>query len=154
MGRLVRIAAGTALLAVFFLNLSDYRLLGVPSAPSLPYWFGVAVSFYFVADVLTIGFRLNWGRRPQWVVMIVAAAAVVFNVARHGSFWGPPLGLLLYLLTEFVVGVMGLSFVLAAILASHECLPGDPRSSQRDCSERPVPDARGRERTLQRVHRS
>ncbi len=117
-GRVARISAGIALLSLFVSNLTDYRLAGDPNPPSLPWWFGVAVSFYFLDYVFAIGFYRSWGRWSQVVLLLLALVAVAFDLVQYGSFWGPPLAVLLYLLTEFVLGVIGLSFLLSAILAT------------------------------------
>ncbi len=117
-GRVARIAAGIALLSLLVSNLADYRLAGDPNPPSLSWWFGVAVSFYFLDTVFAIGFCRSWGRWSQVVLLLLALVAVAFDLVQYGSFWGLPLAVLLYLLTGFVLGVIGLSFLLSAILAT------------------------------------
>lgn len=118
-GRLVRILAGIWFFGWFFRNLIIYTKLVslvVPTHPML--WFGVAASFYFLAEVVNAGFNRAWGRWPQLVVGLLALAAMLFDLALYGSVWGPPLGLLVFLLLVYVSGHLALSFIAAGISAT------------------------------------
>jgi hypothetical protein len=81
-------------------------------------WLGVALSFYFLAYVVNVGFTITWGRWLQLITVLVAMASVVLDLSVYGSFWGPPLGLLVFVLLAYVTGHLGLSFILAGLLAT------------------------------------
>jgi hypothetical protein len=118
-GRMVRIVSGCALLYFFIVtltNFGNYIGLTVPKHPLM--WLGVALSFYFLAYVVNVGFTITWGRWLQLITVLVAMASVVLDLSVYGSFWGPPLGLLVFVLLAYVTGHLGLSFILAGILAT------------------------------------
>jgi hypothetical protein len=81
-------------------------------------WFGVAFSFFFFDQIFNVGFTRTWGRWPQAILVLLAVGAVVLDLSIYGSFWAPPLGLLVFLLLAYVTGHLGLSFILAGILAA------------------------------------
>jgi hypothetical protein len=118
-GRMVRIVFGCVLLYFFIetiTNFGNFIGLKIPTNPSM--WLGVALSIYFLAYVVNVGFNITWG---HWLQLILIAAAVVtvgFDLLFYQSFWGPPLGLLIVALLVYVTGHLGLSFVLAGILAT------------------------------------
>jgi hypothetical protein len=118
-GRMVRIVSGCALLYFFIVtltNFGNYIGLTVPKHPLI--WLGVALSFYFLAYVVNVGFTITWGRWLQLITVLVAMASVVLDLSVYGSFWGPPLGLLVFVLLAYVTGHLGLSFILAGLLAT------------------------------------
>jgi hypothetical protein len=118
-GRMVRIVSGCALLYFFIVtltNFGNYIGLTVPKHPLM--WLGVALSFYFLAYVVNVGFTITWGRWLQLITVLVAMASVVLDLSVYGSFWGPPLGLLVFVLLAYVTGHLGLSFILAGLLAT------------------------------------
>ncbi len=118
-GRMARIVSGCALLYFLILTLihhTSYVSLVIPKDPGI--WIGVGFSFYFLPDVINVGFTRNWRRWPQLIIFLVALAAVVFDFFQYRSFWGPPLGLLVFALLVYVTAHLGLSFILAGILAT------------------------------------
>jgi hypothetical protein len=118
-GRMVRIISGCALLYFFIVtltNFGDFVGLIVPKHPLM--WLGVALSFYFLAYVVNVGFTITWGRWLQLILVVAAMAAVVLNLSIYGRFWGPLLGLVIFVLLAYVTGHLGVSFILAGILAT------------------------------------
>lgn len=71
--------------------------------------------------VVNIGFTKSWGHRPLLVSAIVlgAIACVAFLVT--GSFDNPIFGISLNLWIAYFYGHLGVSFVLAAIIATPGC---------------------------------
>jgi len=121
LGIVVRLIAAFVLLSVFSSVVAAYPDMVSSTFPSSPLLlFGVALTFYFLPDVLNPGVGRDWGRWPQKAFLLAAGVAAVADVVFYGSFWAPPLGFLLFLLVAFVTGLGGLSFLLSAILA----LPG------------------------------
>ncbi len=117
-GRAVRILGGIFFLGLFILTVTSYTEIvssDVPTSPML--WIGVASIFLFVGYLVNVGFTLNWGLWPQAILILLAVGAVVLDLSIYGSFWAPPLGLLVFLLLAFLAGQVGLSLILAASLA-------------------------------------
>jgi len=117
-GRGIRLVAGAVLLYFFvvtLINFPAYVSLRIPTHPLL--WVGVAFSIYALPEVAGIASGRDLGRWPQRVFGGLAVAAVAFNLARYSSWWGPALGLLLFLLLAYVTGGAGVSFLLAGALA-------------------------------------
>jgi hypothetical protein len=117
-GRGVRLVAGAVLLYFFIVTLRNFpAYVGsrVPTHPLL--WIGVAISVYVLPEMVGIALGRSLGRWPQLIFGLLALAAVIFNLARYSSWWGPPLGLLLFLLLAYVTGIAGISFLLAGTLA-------------------------------------
>ncbi len=117
-GRGIRLVAGAVLLYFFVVvlrNFPAYVSSQVPTHPLL--WAGVAFSVYALPEVAGIPFGRDLGRWPRLVFGGLGVAAVIFNLARYSSWWGPPLGLLLFLLLAYVTGALGISFLLAGALA-------------------------------------
>ncbi|MHC4676935.1 MAG: hypothetical protein ACYTBZ_31005 [Planctomycetota bacterium] len=116
-GRVVRIVAGLFLIYFFIKTITGYKSYVAYSLPGGTWWIGAAAGFYFLSDVVNIGFARSWSRWPQAVALFLALGAVVFDLFQYGNIWGPPLGMLIYILMVFVLGALGLSFLLAGILA-------------------------------------
>jgi len=117
LGRVVRIAAGCAFFYFFVITVTQYGSYVSLALPRHPMrWFGVALSFYVLADVVNVGFTRSWGWWPQLVFGGAALFAMVFDLLQYGSLWGPPLGFLIFLLLAYVTGHLGLSFILAGVV--------------------------------------
>jgi hypothetical protein len=80
-------------------------------------WLGAAICFYFLRGVPDKGFQRAWGRWPQLVTVLLAILAIVYNLVGTGNWWGQPLGALMFVLIVYVTVHLGLSFVLASLLA-------------------------------------
>lgn len=88
---------------------------------SIGFWVVAAVLFQILPHVVNIGFGVEWGRRPQAVLAGAVAVVMLGGLVWQSSPWSEPLGwlLLAWILYESVH--LGLSFVLAAILATPGC---------------------------------
>jgi hypothetical protein len=78
-GRGVRILAGLFFLYFFIETLTGYKGYVSLGWPGGTWWIGAIVSFYFLSEVINIGFTRSWGRRPQAVFLGLALAAVAFD---------------------------------------------------------------------------
>jgi hypothetical protein len=94
---------------------TDWIHANVPQSPGM--WFGAAMCFYFLRGVPDKGFQRAWGRWPQLITVFLAIMAIVYNLVFTGDWWGPLLGALLFVLIVYVTAHLGLSFVLASMLA-------------------------------------
>ena len=64
--RIIRGVFGGALIAYFIWQLPKYGMLVNTDFPVVPgKWIGMAILFYFFADVFNIGFNRRWGRWPH-----------------------------------------------------------------------------------------
>ncbi len=117
--RIIRGVFGGALIAYFIWQLPKYGILVNTDFPVIPgKWIGMAILFYFFADVFNIGFNRRWGRWPHYIFLILVGAAILFDLYQYGGLWGPPAGWLLFSMQQFTAGMIGLGFILSAILAS------------------------------------
>ncbi len=121
-GRLVRLALGFA--CVWFLvELAHEGPIQI--AARFPYvdrlWLWAIPALYLFSYVVNIGFGKSWGRWPQYVVIVCALAASIISYVTYFSFWGLPLAWFIIIWLSYVYVHLGLSFVLAAILATPGC---------------------------------
>lgn len=123
-GRAVRIVASIYFLAPFAWILTEYRTFVSSDIPSLPLLVlmlvNCVIALFLLPSMINVLITVSWGRWASVVVVLLAVAAVVFDLVRYGTFWGPPLGLFIFLLAALVFAHFGLSFILGGILA----LPG------------------------------
>ncbi len=117
-GRSVRLALGLSLLYFAVYALTHYRLGGSPSARDLGVWIGLAYAVYFLPDVINMGLGRNWGRWPLFVAATVALAAGLIDLAFRGTFLGPAFGLIVFVLIVYAFTHIGLSMIVAAIIAA------------------------------------
>ena len=124
-GRLVRIAAGIVILWITFApTLPHFEAFtrlreGWDVPPSGIRWIpGVLFSIYLLPHMIDRGFTLNSRGWSRLVFGGLALGVVVFDLAYYGSLWGPPLGWLILVTIWGVFGHLGLSFVVAGLVAA------------------------------------
>ena len=113
----------------------SYGLDSVVRLGGVPHFFlfiGLAVAFWLLPPVLNLGWGVNWKNRPRVYFLVLCAAAVVADFAFYGGFWGPPLGVVIYVTSIYTLGHLGISFVLASLIGT----PG--------CEMRAIPDLYGK----------
>ncbi len=116
-GRLGRLAFGLGSLS-FFVWLIIHRGAFVGSSvPDFGWWIGVFFALYYLPDLVVVGLSLPWGRLAQLGALIVAAVLVSADLVAYQSIWGPPLGWGVFTFTVVFYGSLGISFLIAAILA-------------------------------------
>ena len=110
-GRLVRLAAGIALLTLVAWNAATVGS-EVDSNPGL--WIGAGISLWLIIEVVNVGLGKDWGQLPRIasivgaVVLFIVGLIVTGAVLSQLFLWG----LMLY--TLGVYGWLGTSFILAA----------------------------------------
>ena len=122
-GRTIRLSNGIAILYFFVLVLQNYTgIVRLREGWDIPtgifFWLGAAWCFFLLPHMIDRGFTRTWGPWTQLVFIIIVLGAAAFDFWHYGSLWGPPLGLLVFLLMAYVFGHLGLSYIVAGIFAT------------------------------------
>jgi hypothetical protein len=91
---------------------------------ALPPWevlIGIAFTLWLVPDVVNIGWGTNWKAWPRYAAAGILIVWVIGGGLLGGSWWSPGLGRFAWLLCLYTFGHLGLSFVLAAAIATPGC---------------------------------
>lgn len=122
-GRAVRFLIGAWLLwALYILLRHGWTILVDTSPPNrIEWWLFIMIAFWLTPQVVNIGFTRNWQRAPQIVIVTLAALATVIDLVVYGTWWAPPLGLLVLAWLVYFSAHLGLSFVLSALVATPGC---------------------------------
>ena len=117
LGRLIRMSAGMFFLALLIITLIDPKVWISDTMPrSLGLWIGAVLCFRFLSG-MEKGFSQTWGRAPQLIFASFALVAIVYNFVQYGTWWSIPLGVLFFVLVVYVSAHLGVSFLLAGIIA-------------------------------------
>lgn len=122
-GRSVRLLVGLwLLLALYSLAGFGWEVFVVAGPPSgWTWWAFIAIAFWITPPVVNIGFTRDWSGRPRAVIAAVAGFAIVLDLSFYGTWWAPPLGAFVWLWLVYFSAHLGVSFVLAAVLATPGC---------------------------------
>ena len=116
-GRLARFLFGAGTGFYFVWNILQFSDRVGSTLPEPGYFIGVFFAWWFLSDLMVVGFSRPWGRWPQIAVVAVVAVLVIVDLVLYGSAWDLPLAWGLFLLTEFVYAAFAISFSLAALFA-------------------------------------
>ncbi|MCZ6725801.1 MAG: hypothetical protein O7A98_00420 [Acidobacteria bacterium] len=120
-GRSVRLLLGLWLLYVcWFL----WTYPGALVSKAIPYWtalLSIAFALWLIPPVVNIGFGTDWRAWPRYVVTGVILLWAIGLALSAGSWWSPALGRFAWLFVLYTFGHLGLSFVLAAAIATPGC---------------------------------
>ena len=119
-GRSVRFGNGMGVLAISVWIMASYETFLSSENPSvlaaILISLGVFFAFLNFLAIVQIGFVRNY----DWLAIVLILAflsAVVFDFVLYGHFWAPPLGVLALLFMGYVYTHLGLSHVVAGLLA-------------------------------------
>ena len=117
--RMARLVFGVSILWVLIVNLIDYEgfVTSDISDPGVLYWIAVDASWYYLSDMVAVGFSLSWGRWPQVTVFPFALALVVAGLVVYKSAWSTPLGWDVFAFSDLFFVALCVSLNLAAGLA-------------------------------------
>ncbi|MEE9173783.1 MAG: hypothetical protein V3U30_02265 [Thermoplasmata archaeon] len=89
----------------------------------VPIYIGISsvIALRWLSYMVNIAFRVTWGGRLYWVLLGLVALTLVLSLALFGAVWAPPFSLLVFLVILYTTGHLGVSHVLAAILATPGC---------------------------------
>lgn len=123
-GRLMRLALGAACLwALWELVANVGAVIAAPIAaavhPSVALL--IAMAFWVISYLVNIGFSKSWGRRPAYASLAGFLAMGVVAFVIHGELNSPILGVPLFAWLTYFYGHLGLSFVVASVLATPGC---------------------------------
>ena len=116
-GRSGRLIFGLGSLFYFAWLVIHREALTGSDIPDLGWWVGVVVAIYYLPDLFVVGLSRPWGRKPQAAALLIAIALLAADLAAYGTGWAPPLGWGWYIFTAFFFGLIGVAFLLAAVLA-------------------------------------
>ncbi len=121
-GRLVRFSLGLVCgwFFVFLIMVGPTQIVSqFPDMVGI--WFWVIIGLYLFSYVINIGFRKQWGKKPQLVIIALAFVASFIGFMAYNNFWGPPLAWFLIIWLSYSYIHLGISFILSGILATPGC---------------------------------
>lgn len=122
-GRIVRLLLGLWLLflAVDLLRSGPVGLIDTSAPTHWSWWLAVAIGLAVFPYVVNIGFTLDWKHWPRVAVLGISGLLVALDLLVYGTWWAPPLGAVTFLWMLYWTAHLGLSFALAAIIATPGC---------------------------------
>ena len=132
-GRLVRLGFGVLCLSFpwFLWELSqtgtDFLatplsgLIDLPIGNIIGLSIGAIFALRLFSYVINIGFSMDWRRLPLVAIVALFVLAGLVGWMRTGAFWSPILGGVVLVWLIYIYAHLGLSFILAAVLATPGC---------------------------------
>lgn len=122
-GRAVRLVFGVLILLTVVSLLPNVeaalRRTALPSHPS--WWIGVAIGLWVFPYVVNIGFTVSWRWWPRVLVATALGLSIVAPYALTGATWSPVAGALFLTFFFYTYGHLGISFLLASLIATPGC---------------------------------
>lgn len=124
-GRLVRLITGLLCgLVVWQVFIDLWAILATHPDVYLDtsLWLAIAIGIYEIPVVINIGFSTNW--QPRYIrsaVVVLLLLTAIVSLFLTGSLIGLPLALAVYTFLIYTFGHLGISFLMAAILATPGC---------------------------------
>lgn len=116
-GRAARLLFGVGALYYFaWLMFQREALIGTTGI-DVGFWTGVFFALYYLPDLFVVGLSQPWGKWPQAAALAVSAVLLAAGLAFYGTGWAPPFGWWVFIFTASFYGLIGLAFLLAAVLA-------------------------------------
>jgi len=84
-------------------------------------WVAVGIAFALLPWTVNLGFNKKWHSKPLIVALIVLGLAAIVGYASSGGLWNVPTALVLFAITIYVHGHMGICHVLASLIATPGC---------------------------------
>ena len=123
-GRLLRLALGVACLwGLWNLTLNPGAIIAAPITVATHPTFAVmiAMCFAIINYVVNIGFSKSWGRWPAYGSLAAFLTLGLLAWTIDGELNSPVVGVPLFAWLAYFYGHLGISFVLAAVLATPGC---------------------------------
>jgi hypothetical protein len=118
MGRLIRLLLGLVCIQFTYewLLVFDFTDLRAQLL-----WVWVALSAYFAADVVNIGFGVRWGQWPRVALAVTLGTGLALALVVDGHWVSEWLWQPLRWAEIYLFGHLGVSFLLAALLGTPGC---------------------------------
>ena len=86
-------------------------------------WLGssLLVALWLLGMMVNIAFGVTWGDRLYWILLGLAVLTLSLSLALSGAIWAVPFSLLVFIVILYTTGHLGISLILAAILATPGC---------------------------------
>jgi len=84
-------------------------------------WIGLIYGIILLPYIVNIGFSINSGKRLQLTAILALVMASAFDYFSTGNFLGLITGVLVYLMLIYLYVHLGLSYVIASIIATPGC---------------------------------
>ena len=122
-GRLVRLALGAFMLYGVYQTSIGWPSIVEHGFPvhRIDLWIATAFAFWIMPSVINIGISLNTGRLSQWIIGGVSLGLGGYHYFAEGVVMGYALGVFTVAWVYYWLVHLGLSFFLAAILATPGC---------------------------------
>jgi len=121
-GRLVRLAIGVYLLYLSYPLIPHFQgFIGRGIALNVYNLVGLVIIFWVLPYVVNIGWSINSKRMPQVVVIAISLLLGGLDFINSGAFYGPYLKIFTVAWFFYVVVHLGVSMVLAAVIATPGC---------------------------------
>ncbi len=122
-GRTLRIFIGAWQISFIYWMLLNFNsfVYGQPNLIWLPYFIGIAIAFRWLPEVVNLGFSVSWGKQLRFAYVFFFLGAVVLDLFLFGNMWGPPLGILLFLLGLYLHTHLGIAHILSGIIGTPGC---------------------------------
>lgn len=122
LSRIGKLIAGLLQVQLAFTLMTNPGLTSAESPWSNPtLWFVIVLAFALFSWTVNLGFNRSWGKKPFFAAVATVLATLGLGVATGGSAWGLPIAAVLYAVTLYVHGHMGISHVLAALVGTPGC---------------------------------
>ena len=121
-GRVVRFLLGVLSLFVVSTLVVNIDYLTGPTFPGPGgWWFGLAFGVYLFPDVFIIGFSVPIRRKRLYLITAILASLLAVAGWVMGNAWHPFLAWFIEVWLVYIYGHLGVSHILASILATPGC---------------------------------
>ena len=121
-GRIVRFALAVACLsALWQIIIHRAEFIDIPSGMVIEFALLMLMPLCILNYVVNIGLSKSWGRKPVIVSLTGIGILAAVSFASSGSIDSPILGAPLLLWLGYFYGHLGVSFLLAAVIATPGC---------------------------------
>ncbi len=127
-GRALRLFLGGLQLTATILALFNANMFLRPEEPFsvslfVVIWLGssLLVALWLLGMMVNIAFGVTWGDRLYWILLGLAVLTLSLSLAVSGAIWAVPFSLLVFIVILYTTAHLGISLILAAILATPGC---------------------------------
>jgi hypothetical protein len=121
-GRTIRLAFGLAIFYFIYFLVLNGRIEILPQVPTdAGTYIGIVLGFMVFPEVVNIGWTLRRGSWPQLALILISIILAMLGFVIFNNWWFPLLGWFIYLWLLYTYIHLGISFIIASILATPGC---------------------------------